>query len=164
MAIRQMTDGRNYYRHDMYSPVTCLGYLLKVADARTVSQLDRKFTDLGFSFAQWGVLLALEETGSTTASTLARLICRDPGSLSRLIDSLGRKGLIVRKRKLSDRRAAALDLTSKGRRLTGQLKRQVVSFWNETLREFRGSEVEALIKLLARLVLAGSDRRSRQIS
>jgi MarR family transcriptional regulator, organic hydroperoxide resistance regulator len=71
--------------------------------------------------AQWSALITLLRGEATTPAELARFIDVDPGALTRLLDRLEAKGLVIRVRSATDRRAISLQLTQRARELAPQL-------------------------------------------
>src|SRR5689334_16679182 len=70
-----------------------------------------------FSLTEVRVLYELAHgEAPPTAARLASDLSLDPGYLSRILRSFGRRGLVVRRSSPADRREALLSLTSKGRR------------------------------------------------
>ena len=64
--------------------------------------------------AQCHVLLALEESDPLSNAELAGLMQLDASTLSRTVDQLNRKGLVVRRPHPNDRRATLLELSDRG--------------------------------------------------
>ena len=64
--------------------------------------------------AQCHALLALEESGPLPNNELAALLQVDASTLSRTIDQLELKGLVVRQPHSTDRRATMLELSDRG--------------------------------------------------
>jgi len=96
--------------------------------------------------------MALREWQGSTAAELARDICHDAGSLTRIIDELERRELVTRQRSAADRRVVTLALSPRGGALVESLMPRVVEFWNRLLGGFSHGEIRQLIKLLTRLV------------
>ncbi|HEY0266614.1 MAG TPA: MarR family transcriptional regulator, partial [Rhizomicrobium sp.] len=106
------------------------------------------------TFSQWTTLVALHDGRVSTAGDLAHNICHDAGSLTRMIDQLEKRGFVTRSRSATDRRVVALALTGRGRTLVESLAPKVMNFWNGMLAGFSHAEIDTLINLLTRLVLA----------
>lgn len=64
--------------------------------------------------AQCHVLLALEESDPLSNAELAGLMQLDASTLSRTVDQLNRKGLVIRRPHPNDRRATLLELSDRG--------------------------------------------------
>ena len=58
--------------------------------------------------------MALREWGHSTSAELARDICHDAGSLTRILDELEQRDLIARARSETDRRVVSLSMTPSG--------------------------------------------------
>jgi DNA-binding MarR family transcriptional regulator len=118
--------------------------------------MESLFGDADLTFSQWTVLMALREWRQSTSAEIARNICHDAGSLTRMIDQMEERGLIARLRSDADRRVVMLTLTPKGAALVESVLPRVVEFWNKLLGGFNHVEVKTLIKLLSRLTAAAA--------
>ena len=103
--------------------------------------------------------MALRDGDFTNAADLARNICHDAGSLTRILDQLEERGLITRRRNAADRREVSLALTARGRALIETVLPRVVDFWNTTLEGFSATEIRQMIRLLTRLTAAAEGNR-----
>ena len=155
---------RPYYKPSNYTMRNSVGYLMRVTTNRLLPRMEALFEDQELSFSQWTTLVALH-SGITTAGDLAHNICHDAGSLTRLIDQMEKRGLVTRQRSREDRRVVTLALTARGRALVEALAPRVMNFWNGLLSGFSHAEVDTLIALLTRLVLAaqGNARPSARL-
>ena len=151
---------RPFYRADDYNMKNSVGYLIRRTSNLVMPQLEALFADASLTFSQWTVLMALREWGQSTAADLARHICHDTGSLTRILDELEERGLITRARSETDRRVVALTLTTKGLSMVETLLPRVVDFWNGLLSDFSHLEIKLLVKLLGRLVDAADEQRA----
>ena len=152
---------RPYYKPSNYSMRNSVGYLMRICTNRLTSQMEALFHDQELTFSQWTTLVALHDGRITSAGELAHNICHDAGSLTRLIDEMVRRGLVSRGRSESDRRVVTLVLTARGRALVEAQAPKVMEFWNKLLSGFNHSEIDTLIELLTRLVIA-ADGKSRK--
>jgi DNA-binding MarR family transcriptional regulator len=103
--------------------------------------------------------MALREWRTSTSAEMARNICHDAGSLTRILDQLEARGLIARLRSDADRRVVTLTLTPQGAEMMERLMPRVVDFWNTLLGDFNHAEIKSLIGLLTRLVEAAGGAR-----
>ena len=105
----------------MFSAVTSqheipLGRLLSVA-GRLLSQHFQTLLDTaGLSPAGWHVLMRLQEEDGLTQRELADLCYVTPATMTGVVDTLEREGMVVRERSADDRRVVRLRLTPVGRR------------------------------------------------
>ena len=150
---------RPYYRANNYSMSNSVGYLMRMSVNRVLPRMEELFEDQELTFSQWTTLVALYDGRITTAGDLAHNICHDAGSLTRLVDQMEKRGLIIRQRSETDRRVVTLGLTARGRALVEDLAPRVMNFWNGLLSGFSHAEVDTLIALLTRLVLAAEGER-----
>ena len=135
-----------------------VGYLMRVCTNRVLPQMEALFDHEELTFSQWTTLVALHDGRIATPGDLAHNICHDAGSLTRLVDQLVERGLVSRSRSETDRRVVSLGLTPRGRDLVEALAPRVMHFWNELLSGFSHAEVDTLIGLLTRLVIATEDK------
>jgi DNA-binding MarR family transcriptional regulator len=150
---------RPFYRAADYGMSNSIGYLVRRSANLLLPQMETLFSDQTLSFSQWMALMALREAPGGTAADLARIICHDAGSLTRILDQLEKRGLVTRKRSESDRRQVALEMTPRGRALIASLMPRVVGLWNELLGDFSHDEIRVLIKLLTRLTASAESHR-----
>ncbi len=137
---------------------TSVGYLMRMTVNRVLPQMEALFQDQELTFSQWTTLVALHDGRITNSSDLAHNICHDAGSLTRLIDQLEKRGFVTRTRSEKDRRVVTLTLTPRGRSVVGALAPRVMNLWNGLLSGFTHQEVDTLISLLTRLVLAAEGK------
>jgi DNA-binding MarR family transcriptional regulator len=142
-----------------------VGYLMRMSVNRVLPQLEAMFQDRELTFSQWTTLVALYDGKITTAGDLAHNICHDGGSLTRLIDQMVERGYVTRTRSEQDRRSVKLALTPRGRAVVEALAPDVMNFWNTLLSGFSHDEVDTLIALLTKLVIAteGAPRGSAKL-
>jgi len=157
-------DMRPFYRTSHYNMKNSVGYLVRRTSNLMLPQLEELFEDASLTFSQWTVLMALREWGHSTSAEIARDICHDAGSLTRILDDLEQRDLIARVRSETDRRVVALSMTPQGLALVETLLPRVVEHWNGLLADFSHLEIKLLIKLLTRLTLATEGKRDAQAS
>jgi DNA-binding MarR family transcriptional regulator len=145
---------RPYYKPGNYAMSRSVGYLMRMAVNRVMPQMEAMFQDRELTFSQWTTLVALNDGKISTAGELARTICHDSGSLTRLVDQMVERGFITRSRCEQDRRSVRLALTARGRGMVEALAPDVMNFWNKRLVGFSHEEIDTLIALLTKLVLA----------
>ena len=151
-----------FYSPANYSMRNSVGYLMRMCTNRVLPQMEALFQDAELTFSQWTTLVALHDGRIRTAGDLAHNICHDAGSLTRLVDEMVKRGLVNRNRSETDRRVVTLSLTSRGRSLVEALGPRVMNMWNGLLTGFTHAEVETLIGLLTRLVMAAEARGGKK--
>ena len=152
-----------FYTPKNYAMRNSVGYLMRVCTNRLLPQMEALFQDQELTFSQWTTLVALHDGRITTAGDLAHNICHDAGSLTRLVDQMVERGLVARGRSDTDRRVVTLALTPPGRKLVEARAPKVMEFWNGMLSGFSHAEVETLIALLTRLVIATEAKTGKKL-
>ncbi len=152
-----------YYTAKNYAMRNSVGYLMRICSNRLLPQMEALFEDQELTFSQWTTLVALHDGRIATAGDLAHNICHDAGSLTRLIDQMEERGFVTRSRSETDRRVVTLGLTAQGRRLVEAQAPKVMNFWNGMLAGFSHAEIDTLIALLTRLVIAAETKTGRKL-
>jgi DNA-binding MarR family transcriptional regulator len=134
-----------------FEPDRSIGYLIRVINQSVLARLEPAIAAEGLSNMQWQVLVSIYLNRGLTCAALARDLAHDKGAMTRLVDVLEERGLLVRERNAGDRRVFDLALTDGGRRAAEQGRGRVVDCWNGWLAEWDGAEVETLIAQLQRL-------------
>jgi DNA-binding MarR family transcriptional regulator len=145
---------RPFYRASHYGMKNSVGYLIRRTANLVLPQIEKIFADDELTFSQWTVLMALREWQASTSAEIARNICHDAGSLTRILDQLERRGLVARLRSDTDRRVVMITLTPRGAETVERVMPKVVAFWNGLLGGFNHAEIKTLIGLMTRLVAA----------
>lgn len=100
-----------------------LGYLIGRAQRALVNRLNRDFTEAGHDVTaeQWGMLLHLWQQDGQGQQQLADCACKDKTSVTRLLDGLEKRNLVLRVADQNDRRNNLIYLTNKGKALQKEL-------------------------------------------
>lgn len=102
----------------------------------------------GISEARGGVLLTLGRLGGGVRQvTLAANIGIEGTSLVRLLDELGKAGLIERREDPEDRRAKTIWLTAEGERLAGLVEKELKVLRERVLRDVPAGDIEATLRV-----------------
>jgi DNA-binding MarR family transcriptional regulator len=141
-----------HYDVKNFTSARSVGYLLKMSHSLMHAAGAAAFAGHELSFMQWLALLKLREGTALTASSLCRLMHHDTGALTRLVDQLEERGLVVRKRSDEDRRVVMLELTEAGHRKVDELLPLAVDSLNTTLADFSKAEFAELTRLLNKLI------------
>jgi DNA-binding MarR family transcriptional regulator len=97
-----------------------LGYWLRCLSNFVSGSFAEKLAGLDISVAQWVVLRTLYDNQNVTLNQAAQLVGVDKSSLSRMIERLVRRKLVIRSEG-DDRRSLGLALTPTARKLVPQL-------------------------------------------
>lgn len=93
-------------------------YLLARAGTRMGQSFSRELKQFKLSLTEWRVCVALHHQAHQRLSELALHTSTEASTLSRVVDGLLQRGVLVRDRSDADARALALSLTEAGRDLT----------------------------------------------
>jgi DNA-binding MarR family transcriptional regulator len=114
--------------------------------------------ELGLSVNGWKLLSVIQHFGPLSASEASAHTSLDATKVTRGIDMLAARRLVLRRRDRADRRRAVLSLSAKGRRVHAQIERVSRALEQELLRVLSPAERRMLDRTLDKL-----ERRSAQI-
>jgi DNA-binding MarR family transcriptional regulator len=128
-----------------------LGILLGQTAALKDRILDRHLAPLGITAAQLKVLRIIG-TGENTAAALCRQLFIHSAAMTRMLDRLESKGLIVRTRDDNDQRQVRLALTEKGQTVSRQLPILAGAAMSEFTAGLSAEELSRLEGLLGKML------------
>jgi DNA-binding MarR family transcriptional regulator len=128
-----------------------LPYLLNRAGARIAASFSEEVRPLGATLQMWRVLAALRERDGRRMGDLSETTSIEVSTLTRLVDTMEKKGLVARRRDAGDARAVALHVTLAGRRLTRRVLPIAERYERVALDGFSAAETSALKTALRRL-------------
>jgi DNA-binding MarR family transcriptional regulator len=123
--------------------------ILRTSDVLTQQVMD-VLKPYGLSPTQYNVFRILRGAGSEGICCKAiadRLITRDP-DITRLIDRLEKRGLLVRTRAKEDRRYVTIQLTTSGLEMVNELDEPMRKLNQHVMRNLDAAELQTLINLL----------------
>ncbi|WP_213875899.1 MarR family transcriptional regulator [Pseudomonas sp. dw_358] len=138
-------------------PDSNLGLLIGRTHALKDRILDKHLIDEDVTAAQFKVLIILQLTTVDSPAELCRYLALDSGAMTRMLDRLEQKGLIVRERSEGDRRQLRLVLTAEGGRLAGRLPQIGAEAMNELVGVLEPAELTSLEQILKKILLAAGD-------
>lgn len=97
------------------------GYWLRRLSNLVHQTFEEVLADHNVTVAQWNVLVAIHHGDATTPFEIASFINIDTGAVTRLVDRLVEKGLLIRLPDPEDRRSIQLKLTDSGCELVPRL-------------------------------------------
>jgi DNA-binding MarR family transcriptional regulator len=128
-----------------------LPYLLNRAGTRIALSFSERVRPLGATLQMWRVLAALRERDGRRMGDLSATTSIDVSTLTRLVDSMESKKLVVRRRAVEDARAVTLHMMPAGRRLTERIVPIAEHYEDAALAGFSPAEAERLKGALRRL-------------
>ena len=151
---RTETPAPRFYDGTQYCKEQSVGFLMKRCIAVLVRNLEHQLQALDLTGTQWHPLLHVH-LGCDTVAACAREMQTDAGAMTRMLDRLEAKGLLVRERSCSDRRVVNLSLTPRGSEVAAQIPHVLSEVLNEHLRGFSPKEFAQLLDLLRRFIANG---------
>jgi DNA-binding MarR family transcriptional regulator len=113
---------------------------------------DPEVSALEVSAAQYVVLATLADQEASSSAQLCKSFSYDAGAMTRMVDRLEAKGLLVRRRCPDDRRLINLELTEAGKAIFPKMKLLAMQVQNRFLRGFSKEEVQVLLGYLTRIL------------
>jgi DNA-binding MarR family transcriptional regulator len=147
-----MTDFKKMFPSGAWCIEESVGYLLKRSQIKLAKSIDIDLTAHDITHAQGSIVLMLYSGHYSTAAELARELYIDSASITRMLDRLEKRGLIMRMPRGDDRRVINLKLTDEGNKLAGQLPTLYGAVLNRHFIDFSADEVETLKTLLRKLL------------
>lgn len=110
-----------------------IGYIIETTEQALKRGLRQRFREAGFDITpyQWVILYRLWEREGRNQSELAEVSLKDRATVTRILDVMEQRGLVVRKTDSSDRRTYNVFLTPLGKKLKTQLPRIVAAYLEE---------------------------------
>jgi len=128
-----------------------LPYLLNRAGSRIATSFSERVRPLGATLQMWRVLAALREKDGRRMGDLSETTSIEVSTLTRLVDTMEKKGLVDRRRDGEDARAVLLHVTPAGRRLTRRILPIAEHYETAALAGFNAAEADKLRAALRRL-------------
>jgi len=126
--------------------------LIKNVHFAILRTVDKHIAPLDLTAMQWAPIMAIAKGYAKTAADLASIANSDTGAVTRMLDRLESKGLLIRTRSTDDRRVVNLELTDEGQRLASQIPAVLFKSTNLHLNGFNSEELATLKNLLTRML------------
>lgn len=120
--------------------------------------LDKYLVPYGVTSSQFKVLIIVAQFGTDTPAELCRHLSLDSGSMTRMLDRLEQKSLIVRCRSDVDRRQVQIMLTEEGKALSNRLPKIGADAMNELFTALEPQELVELERILTKILVAADDQ------
>ena len=98
------------------------------------------------------LLTICQEMGECTATQIAQLLPVDAARISRLVNGLVERGLLIRRRSRNDRRVVQLRLSPEGEELTTEVVQRMQEFYAELTRGMTDEELCAFSAAALRII------------
>jgi DNA-binding MarR family transcriptional regulator len=130
------------------------GFLLWRAHHIAVSIFSDECRDLAITPSQLAVLSVVREVRGIDQMEVSRLAGLDRFTTALVVSNLTKRGLMLRERRVNDRRCYGLAISPSGQRLLNRVRRGASRARARLISPFTGPEQRALTKLLSRLVVS----------
>jgi len=119
---------------------------------RQFAQRNIKGVNKDITIDQWLILKTILDNPNCSQREIAATIFKDVASVTRIIELLVNKGLLVRSPHSEDRRRFGLKLTSKGMAVQKDLMPVIIQNRSSALKGLSVEEIEVLRNLLHRII------------
>lgn len=125
---------------------------LRLAAKESRTFFEAELGKSGATFATWTMLATLKMEGPMIQRALAQYLSIEGPTLSRHLETMERRGLVVRTRDGADRRAATVALTADGETMYAEIETVALQSQQRMLEGFSDEDVEHLGKLLDQIL------------
>lgn len=143
-----------HYQGKSLQPCESVGFLAKQMTQSIVRHVDEQMRPHDLTAMQWTPLFHIWR-GRSNATELAQELGVDPSAMTRMLDRLEAKGLLVRERSQADRRVVRVQLTEAGLKIAQTFPELLARTLNHHLRDFSAEEVALFKGLLRRAIENG---------
>ncbi len=149
------------YNANRIRPEDSVGYLMSKVMSSIRTQADAQLSSHDLTYVQWKPLYKLSLCDSATVANLARDLETDPAAMTRALDRMEAKGLVVRERSTVDRRVVQVTLTPEGHRVAALVPPVLSDVLNGHLNDFSRDEWNLLLNMLRRMLANGEALRQQ---
>src|SRR5581483_2070359 len=135
----------------LYRLTDSLPYLLNRVGVRMGELFSRRIAGYDVTLPMYRVMAALWETPDQRLGDLAAMTSIEVSTLSRLIGTMKRKGLVSRTRLKDNARTVAINLTANGKTLVEELIPIAIHFEDVAVRSFSSKEIAELKGTLGKI-------------
>lgn len=128
-----------------------LGYLVYDAQRSITKSLETTLKPYDITPGQWNLINQLDRAGELSQKELAQVTQKEQATITRYLDTLERKDLVVRKRHQSDRRAHVVSITDKARELIKTVMPLTVNTANRLIEGIKQEDIDKFVTVLANL-------------
>ncbi|MGH1365991.1 MAG: MarR family winged helix-turn-helix transcriptional regulator [Calditrichia bacterium] len=107
--------------------------------------------ELGITTNHWAILQQLDETDGLSQIELAKILEKDRPNVTRILDVMQKKQLVIRKADPNDRRKYLIYLTDKGKEIKAQIEPLSIAVREEAFEHISGADLKKLRKLMIQI-------------
>lgn len=135
--------------YDLSKP---LGFFVTKAHLLMRNNLQKKFKEYDMTQDQWMILNRLSGKDGCTQMELAKKTYKDKATITRMLDTLEKMGLVRRESIPDDRRVFLIYVTEEGKRIQESLIPLAREASEEAVKGLSADEVEELKRLLVKVI------------
>ncbi len=141
------------------------GRVLHRANVAMRAGLLRTLRDSGFelSIEEWVVLSSLWDYGEMAQPDLGDRVGKDRHFVSRLLDSLEERRLVVRRGVKDDRRIKRVKLTAEGEKAKEVLSRSLSHYLSQVFSRFSQADYDAFLQGLEKIIAWHTEQHARGV-
>ena len=143
--------GRNAREQMVSKHSDFIGYKVYSMQRLLHRVLEISFKQYGITPGQWNLLNQLDQAGALSQRKLAEQTKKEQATITRYLDTLERKGLIVRTRDANDRRAHVITITDEARKLLHQVEPIAEEASSKLVEEISPEEIETFLHVVEKL-------------
>lgn len=115
--------------------------------------LNKKLTPYDIAIEQRATLEIIKFEPHVNQTTIANLLGKDKTTISRSLNSLEKKGLIIRSEISGDKRSNKIELTKAGDQILEDTREEVTSYRESINKKLSQEEIEMFFKIIDKLEL-----------
>ena len=130
---------------------TLIGFLVYDAQRCIFKSLEKALKPFDITPGQWNLINQLDRAGELSQKELAELTRKEQATITRYLDTLERKGLVVRSRNKTDRRAHSISITDQARELIRTVQPITLDAANQLIEGIEQQDLDTFVAVLGRL-------------
>ncbi|MNZ61824.1 Multiple antibiotic resistance protein MarR [compost metagenome] len=144
----------NHYNVADFPFRNSIAHMLAASNALKDRMLDKYLAHLDITAAQFKVLFFIGRNRANTPAELCRELSLDSGSMTRMLDRLEKKELLLRQPCPNDRRSVRLQLSKAGEAVNAQAPEIASAAMNDLVDCLSAEELQTLTGLLDKVLRA----------
>ena len=134
-----------------YSIKESTGYWLRETYNTVSENLQKKFDQYDVSVAQWPILYSIYDESCNTPAELAEHLNLNRSAITRLLDRLEKKGLVIRVSSTEDKRSVFVELSQSGLSIVQKLAEIARETNNRILSGLSAQEIKTFDGILKKI-------------
>lgn len=128
-----------------------IGFLVYDAQRSIYKVLESALRPYDLTPGQWNLINQLDRAGELSQKELAEKTRKEQATITRYLDTLERKGLIVRNKHKTDRRAHVVSITQEARDLIKEVEPATLVAAQALIEDIDQQELDTFVSVLAHL-------------